>query len=234
MATTRNFYQDDGSLWKSIDAVGNFPVYDVSVDGKSRPTHQQSSRPWGDSPALIRTTTRLPTRTMPQGQVLTTSSRVASAESITVSYTYDDRGNMLTSTDGNGRTTNYTYDLLGRQLTATLPDPDDFTGIGGENGLLLRPVTTSTFDKLGNRETVVDTVGRTVSYLYDPMGRLLKTTYTDSDDAILGERRLRYDPAGNLASVADELGSRYSISIRHPRPMYRHRGAGRQRGVHVL
>ena len=50
-------------------------------------------------------------------------------------FVYDARGELTSSTDGNGNITTYTYDRLGRLLTTTLPDPD------GTSGPLPAPVT---------------------------------------------------------------------------------------------
>ena len=55
------------------------------------------------------------------GQILSERSRVAPGQYVTQSYTYNSRGDMTSSTDGNLNTTTYTYNLLDRVLTTKLP-----------------------------------------------------------------------------------------------------------------
>ena len=46
---------------------------------------------------------------------------MAPGQYVTQSYTYNSRGDMTSSTDGNLNTTTYTYNLLDRVLTTKLP-----------------------------------------------------------------------------------------------------------------
>ena len=119
---------------------------------------------------------------------------------IKTSFTYDSRGNLLTSADGDGNTTSYTYDTLDRRLTQTSPDPDG-------SGPLEAQVTTYTYDGVGNMiaaQVKTATSGVVLSSMgatYDNMKRLTKSvnpdgTYTTNE----------YDPAGNLVATSDALG----------------------------
>ena len=102
--------------------------------------------------------------------VATTSSTPPTSNSyagyIKETFTYDNRGDLLSSTDGNGNTTSYTYDLLGHVLTETQPDPD------GTSGPLPAPVT---------------------DYVYDADGNLISTTARHRQPATNHEHRLRQD-----------------------------------------
>ncbi len=71
-----------------------------------------------------------------------------------------------------------------------------------ERTALLAAFTTHyTYDKVGNRKTEVDNLGRTTSFDYDSLDRLVRST-----DAMGGTQQYRYDGNGNLLSETDELG----------------------------
>ena len=140
------------------------------------------------------------------GQILSQQSRVASGQYITQYYTYDSRGNLTSSTDGNGayqgdpnHTTTYTYDLLNRKIGQTLPDPD------GVSGPLPAPHATYVYDADGSLLSAIDDTvpsqAITTSVVYDGMRRVIKSmsadgTYTTS----------QYDAAGNLVAQTDAMG----------------------------
>jgi RHS repeat-associated protein len=111
--------------------------------------------------------------------------------------TYDQFGDLISSTDGKGNTTTYTYDLLGRLLTKTQPDPDG-------SGPLPAPVTVSVYDANGNlisASLATANPQETTSTVYDGLGHVVKTvnpdgTYTTAE----------YDPDGNLVYATDAMG----------------------------
>jgi YD repeat-containing protein len=132
------------------------------------------------------------------GQLTSQVSPVAPGVTITISFSYDSRGNLLSSTDGNGNVTTYTYDLLGHRLSETLPDPD------GNGGPLPAPHLVYTNDPMGNllsTTITTDTPQRTTEIVLDQMQRVVRTINADGTYATRS-----YDPAGNLVLSTDELG----------------------------
>ncbi|MCD1260165.1 S8 family serine peptidase [Paenibacillus athensensis] len=102
------------------------------------------------------------------------------------SYTYDFAGNLLTSTDGNQKTTNYSYDVLGR-LSAVKDAMSQ---------------TTSYTYSLANKLTQVRYAdGNTLQKQYDEAGRLIK-----SIDAAGQIDTYFYDANSNLTQHVDRKG----------------------------
>ena len=75
-------------------------------------------------------------------------------------FTYDVRGNLLTTTSG-GLTSTSTYDNADNVLTTTTP--------GGHT-------TTNTYDSHSNLLTVSDPLGNVTHNVYDSSGQLISTT----------------------------------------------------------
>ena len=112
-----------------------------------------------------------------------------------VSATYDDAGNLLTSTDALDHTMSYTYNALGQVLTAT--DPSGVT-------------TTNTYDGAGNLLTTSRPLTGT--------SQVQTTTYTYGDPAHPGDitmvtepngkqRTYSYDVHGNAVTDVDPMGN---------------------------
>ena len=110
-------------------------------------------------------------------------------------YTYDDAGNVRTTTDAVGKVTTKTYDRLNHVLTVTLPDPD---GAGSEAA----PVTTFNYDLFGNVDWEKNGRNEITDYEYDRLNRKVKMT--DPRQEITS---YSYDLAGNLRSVTDAEGN---------------------------
>ena len=105
-------------------------------------------------------------------------------------YTFDDSGKLLTSTNHLDQESSYTYDVFGRRATQTNPF--------GQSA-------SYTYD-LNSRITEIDIDGEGItSYTYDWVGRL-----TEKDDPVKGTINYTYNVRGNLLS--DEQGS-YSYDI---------------------
>ncbi|MCL4207913.1 MAG: hypothetical protein KJ000_35960, partial [Pirellulaceae bacterium] len=86
-----------------------------------------------------------------------------------------------------------------------LPDPD---GLGS-------PQWTYTYDAAGQRLTETDPLGRTSSYQYDALGRVVEYTLPDPDGAgplAAPVYAYAYDLAGNLLSVTDPLNNTTSYA----------------------
>jgi RHS repeat-associated protein len=105
-----------------------------------------------------------------------------------VSYTYDDRGNVLTETDALGHVTTYTYE----------PGFNRVTSVRNALG----QTTEYSYDSRGNLLTLTDANGRTTSYTYDSLGQL-----TETSDALGRKTRFGHDSFGNLTTLTDALGN---------------------------
>ena len=149
---------------------------------------------------------------------------------ITISYTYDEAGRVISTVDSdgnvitteynaagkpvvetnkNGGQTRYTYDKLGNVSRITYPDGTS---------------ESFTYDKNGNNITAVDRAGRTATMTYDKVGNLLSKTYSsgaektykyDSNYRLIeetasngGVKRYEYDGIGRNTAVIDALGNR--------------------------
>jgi RHS repeat-associated protein len=107
------------------------------------------------------------------------------------SNTYDSRGNLLTTTTGDGAKVTNTYDDHGLLLTST-----DAFG-------------TTTYDYDENHLLVgeTDPLGRTISYTYDAAGNV--ATFTAPGR---GVTRYQWSPHGNLLESTNAEGSRQSFT----------------------
>ena len=115
----------------------------------------------------------------------------------TTSFVYDQRGNLLSTTDANNNETQYEYDSAGR-LVRTLD--------------ALGNATTYEYDQAGRQVAVADPLGRRTESRYDTRGRLIETLRADGSVVKSGydidnNRTQQFDPNGNLTrTVYDEWG----------------------------
>lgn len=122
------------------------------------------------------------------GQVLTATDPVGNV----TTYTYDVTGDVATITDALGHVTSYTsYDADGRPLGMTDP-----------NGL----VTKWTYNFRGEI-TSKNFGGEITTYVYDPVGQLIKVTQPDGSYFTY-----TYDPAHRLIAVGDAVGDRIAYT----------------------
>jgi RHS repeat-associated protein len=107
----------------------------------------------------------------------------------TMTSTYDQFGNLLTSTDALGNTTSYTYNSLNESLTVTEPSGIESTYTYDDDGNVLTKTVTGSGDSpsrethyyyddghVGDLTSVVDPDGDTTSYTYDSDGDVATTT----------------------------------------------------------
>jgi RHS repeat-associated protein len=104
----------------------------------------------------------------------------------TWAWTYDDNGNVLTSTY-NGTTTQYEYDAFNRLVQVTDAD-----------GRMTRYV----YDDNNNVQRQIDGEGNISSYFYDELGRQFLIVAAD-----FGITEMRYDAAGDLTMLIDPVGN---------------------------
>ncbi|MGI5239197.1 LamG-like jellyroll fold domain-containing protein [Dactylosporangium sp. CA-139066] len=111
---------------------------------------------------------------------------------------YDTFGEAVEERDPNGNTVVTGYDGEGREISTRLPA---YTPPGG--GAAITPVTSSTYDALGQLTTTTDALGRVTRYAYDQLGRLASVTEPNG-----GVRTFTYDAVGDELSETDPTGAR--------------------------
>jgi RHS repeat-associated protein len=104
-----------------------------------------------------------------------------------VTFTYDENGNVLSSTDSLGNVTKFTYEPVFNKI-------ETYTDA-------LNDVTRFTYDVKGNLTSTIDARGNTTSISYNSGGQVIQTT-----DAAGKITKLGYDSVGNIISVTDVLG----------------------------
>jgi RHS repeat-associated protein len=122
--------------------------------------------------------------------------------------TYDAKGNPLTSTDKENKTTVNTYDALGRLKTST----DPATGVtiltydNRDNLLNLKDpknqIHRFTYDQLNRKLTEVRPLGQTITYTYTPTGQL--DTITDPKGQV---KKYSYDDTGRAIGETHYLSA---------------------------
>ncbi len=129
---------------------------------------------------------------------LTSVTKFISEAPVVASFGYDEVGNKISQTDGNGHTTTWTFDHFGRKLSRTLP-------LG----------MTETFvydDQTGNFVRKTDFNAQTTTFSYDPNNdRLLSVNYADGR-----VESFTYDVSGNRLTQTFPTGTTtYSYDSRH-------------------
>jgi len=106
---------------------------------------------------------------------------------------YDSAGNVIESTDAEGRVTRFAYDPLNRitqVIDATQSSPDPLCGTAG--------VTCYDYDGAGNLTRVTDARGSVTTFEFDSQDRLIQTS-----DPLGRSETIAYDGNGNLISTTD-------------------------------
>lgn len=103
-----------------------------------------------------------------------------------ITFTYDAVGNVLEATDDDTAVT-FTYDALDRLLDASTLD----------RGAQPATTLTSSYDPVGNRIRLGDSLGGVVDFAYDAAGRLVGIDGTTG-----GETLFAYDAAGRLQTTS--------------------------------
>ena len=125
----------------------------------------------------------------------------ARGEEITVKYSYDPVGQVMTVQHPNGRETKYAYDLLGRKLMVNHPDAGETDMTYDAAGNLLTKLTAELRKSISDKGYI--------SYTYDferlhevlyPENLFNRVTYT------YGKAGDKYNRAGRLALVEDASG----------------------------
>jgi RHS repeat-associated protein len=118
-----------------------------------------------------------------KGNRLSTTTAAGTPSEATRSWTFNNRGQVLTATDANGNTTNYDYSPTGQPTNidntaggylVRVTEPADTTG-----GTRAELTYTYDFANGGRLSQSTDALGRTVNYTYDSRDRVTLITYYD-------------------------------------------------------
>ncbi|MCA9091478.1 MAG: RHS repeat protein, partial [Planctomycetaceae bacterium] len=127
-------------------------------------------------------------------------------------YTYDPVGNQQTRIDARGNLTTYVYDS--RNLLTQRQYPDGSRATFVYNALGDRTVmanqserSTTTYDPLRRKESVVTAAGKRITYTYDAVGRNDQMTVLDA-----GVFTYAYDANSQLTLIQNPQGERTSFS----------------------
>jgi RHS repeat-associated protein len=198
-ATTHYTYDEAGNLIKLVDPTGNTTVWTYDANGQKRSMTDAAGNTatWQyDGAGRLTTYTdrdgRKQTYQYDANGNLTQEQWFNNSGSLvdTLSFTYDQDGNLLTASNANGA---YTFTYTGAGLVASMQEP---------GGLSL----TYGYDLAGNRTSVVDSLGGNFTLTYDG-SQLSGKNLTDSAGDTLGVY-LTYDQAGNLTKIV-----RYGQSV---------------------
>lgn len=232
--TVTNTYDERGQVASSTDAAGNTTTYRYDYAGRrTAVTSPRGNEPGGNEDDHTRYFNY-----DPLGNLYATGTPYTSADGVQRSYSwvafdennrpisnltgafrtsytsYDDAGNVLTTTDPMSRVTTRAYDDAGRLITQARPDQDPTIYTYDDDGLRLSETSpsgnstwTRTYTSDGQIATKVDARGNspladpgdyTTSYEYDADGNLTGTT-----DQLGHETTHAYDALGNLMSATD-------------------------------
>lgn len=135
---------------------------------------------------------------------------ITNALGFTTSMKYDERGNLIQSTDARGQQIFYDYDefnnlitvtnYLGNSSGYTYNDYGQIINVTDENA----HTSGRLYDDIGQLVTITDTVGNATHYEYDIVGRLITTT--DSFGQVTVNR---YDASNNLIQVTNNYRAGY-------------------------
>ena len=193
---SKNIYDDDGRLIKTIDSDGNEIVYDHDIDGRQEVVTDRS----GNSTVYTYDS---------RGNVLTQTDAMGH----TIKNTYDSNGNLQTKTDAMGNVTSYNYDSNGNLLGMTDAEGHTVTNSYNTKGQLTSisamgiNAMTVTYDSKGNTTSTKDAMGNDIDYGYDGKGNLTGVT-----DEIGTYMNMTYDSNGNVMTATNGAGTTVSFT----------------------
>ena len=197
-------YDPTGALVSIQDTRGVTTYGRDSLDRVTSIVNPDGSRLDYGYDALANRTT-MAARLTPAGTALTTS------------YTYDAAGRMTGVTDPDGRTTAYAYDAKGRQTGVTMPNGtstvrtfdalDRVITIRHLQGPTPLEELTYTRSAVGDPTQVTSADGRTSTYAYDSVRRLVEETHRGPSGAVQDRASYTYDAVANRITETDDSGT---------------------------
>lgn len=152
------------------------------------------------------------TKTTPRGFVHIYSNykrgvaqREVQPENIILTSVVDDSGNVISDTNGEGRTTTYTYDGLDRMTSTTYPIRNKVLMVYGTNSrtVLRGPLTEEArYDAFG-RVSSISLGGVVKSFEYDGLGRMI----FDSHPGASTGNNYQYDQLGRIVKLGNSDGT---------------------------
>ena len=214
---TSQTYNSDGTVHTSTDANGYVTTYGYTngdLTTMTPPSPQHSETLSYDALSWVSTVTdgngnqTTYTYTM-LDRVATTSYKNASGgDTSSLTYTYDDDGNVLSVADSTAGTTSFTYDTLNRQTKKTLPDTtsvtyfydatNNLTELSDVGGAIL--YTYNNLNQLSIIQEPDAAYGNGVGVIdkyYDANGRVTSIRYNNDVTQSYG-----YDKGGRVTSVS--------------------------------
>jgi len=191
-----------GTAGNPLPALKNTDVVDIFIDGLDNQTTFSTTR----SGAMTSTVDALNRKITAErdNRDLVYSIRLANLE--TLEFTYDDRGNMLSSTDAFDAVTRYHYNEQ-NQLKGFINALGDQVVLGyDERGARVSyddgtATLTNTYTARGLLATASDTQNNTTTYDYDANGNLVLIS-----DAEGHTTEFVWDAAGNITSASNDVG----------------------------
>lgn len=202
---TRYFYDGDGNLTFTVNALGEISARDYNALGQLVATTAYATRIQNfsaqggvasDDVKALLTSLRNPTLDTRVTYAYNTDGTLASETNAAggiVTHAYDAFGEETTRTTTNGaisQTKAFSYDRRGNLVSTSL-DPAG-----------LNITTRSEYDPFGRVIRSVDASGNATTYRYDDLGRQVQTT-----DALGNARSATYDAFGRVLTETDALGN---------------------------
>ena len=118
---------------------------------------------------------------------------------VTTSYTYDELGRAVSTTDGKGNVTYAEYDNLGRQISTRNPD--------GTTVTVEYPKASSAGQILENSVITKDGRGNKTKYIYDGLGKITTVFNCETNQT---QTAYEYDTVGRISKIIDGNGNNYN------------------------
>ena len=211
--TTTHTYDSKGNLLTSTAPAVFNPATDQMESPVSTFTYSSIGKVLtSEDPTGVKTTFSYDNNT---GDLLSTTVDPGDGGlNLTTSHTYSATGDRITTTDPNGNTTTYQYDTKRRLTETKAPAPIDLVVkveydemdrvIKTSRGPAAKQqtVSTTTYNKMGDVETVTNADGAVTTNSYDVMDRLDTIT-----DALGRKTQTIYDANGQVMQVKRAVGT---------------------------